>query len=170
MKLPQPAPHLSPTRRRGISPMGVATLVAVFAVVIVITLSSLRGIAMQENEDHVQRLLRALGKSAASEVHAAPPADLRALTEADTGLERELNDSRWSGERLFRHGYLVHMIHQGADGPVLVAWPADHGNTGNRAFMWTPTEGLRDLRSPDQPYSGLVNAPTPAELPLPAAD
>ena len=138
--------------------MGVATLLAVFAVVIVITISSLRGIAIQENESHVQALLEALGKSWSSEVHAAPPESLKQLAESDASLERELNDSRWSGENLFRHGYLVKLV-ETSEGPTFVAWPSSHPNTGTRSFTWSPETGLQELETPKGPFSGLEHAP-----------
>ena len=139
--------------------MGMTTILAVFAVVIVITISSLRGIAIQENESHVQTLLRALGSSWSSEVHAAPPQTLRELTETDGSLTKELNDSRWTGERLFRHGYLVQMVMQPSGLPTFVAWPSKHGRTGTRSFVWQPDGGLQAAEHQGQPWSGLENPP-----------
>jgi hypothetical protein len=147
--------------------MGLATLTAVFAVVIVITLSSLRGLAMRENESHVQALLEALGSSLTSEVLAAPPANLRALTEADKSLTSELSDTRWSGDLLFRHGYFVELLAPaGADTPrpTLVAWPSQHGRTGNRAFIWRPEDGLAVRTNAKRPWSGLEHPPSALQL------
>ena len=129
--------------------MGVATLVAIVAVAIVITLSSLRGLAMRENESHVQTLLRALGESLNREVLAAESAgipiakSLQTLTETDQSLQSEMNDTRWSGELLFRHGYYV-KLRQGPTGtePFLEAWPSREGRTGKRRFTWQATTGL----------------------------
>lgn len=123
--------------------MGIATLVAIVAVAIVITLSSLRGLAMRENENHVQALMRALGESLNREVAAAPKS-LQALTESDTSLKSEMSDTRWNGDLLFRHGYFIEM-RPGKDGtkPELVAWPSREGHTGKRKFAWQSARGLR---------------------------
>lgn len=142
--------------------MGLATLVGVIAVVVVITLSSLRGLAMRENETHVQALLKALGSSLTHEVQAAPPKDLRSLTEGDEALSAELSDTRWSGDLLFRHGYFVELLtpleEEGAE-PVLVAWPSQRGRTGKRAFIWRPKSGLTVRANVREHWSGLEHQP-----------
>jgi len=157
----------SPQRQLlGISSMGIATLVAVFAVVIVITLSSVRGLAMRENESHVQILLEAIGSSLTSEVHAAVPLDLRSLTESDESLASELEDTRWTGDLLFRHGYFVELIDPStteAAQPTLVAWPSRHGRTGNRAFIWRADRGLEVRPNAARPWSGLEHQPSGVE-------
>lgn len=140
--------------------MSTATVLAVFAVVIVVTMSSLRTIAIDENESHARHLLEALGTSATSEVHAAPPVDLKQLTDGDVSLERELNDSHWTGELLFRHGYLVEMVSGGPDGPIFFAWPSHYGRTGTEAFAWNAKHGLQRLEMPPVPFSGLDRRPS----------
>jgi len=163
-----PSPQPSPERQLlGISTMGLATLTAVIAVVVVITLSSLRGLAMRENESHVQTLLSALGSSLTSEVMAAPPTNLRALTESDNSLAGELSDTRWSGDLLFRHGYFVELmapLEAESTEPMLVAWPSQHGRTGKRAFIWRPESGLTVRANTETPWSGLENQPSAAVL------
>ena len=143
--------------------MGLATLTGLFAVVVVITLSSLRGLAMRENETHVQALLEALGSSLNREVLAAPPTNLRELTEKDDSLAAELSDTRWSGDLLFRHGYFVELLaptEADATSPTLVAWPSQHGRTGNRAFIWRPEGGLVIRANARSPWSGLEHPPS----------
>jgi len=143
--------------------MGVATLTAVLAVVIAITLSSIRGLAMRENESHVKSLLEALGSSLTSEVHAAPPTNLRSLAEGDENLTRILLDTRWSGELLFRHGYFVELVAE--DEATLVAWPSQYGRTGNRAFLWSPTTGLTIRANATDSWSGMEHQPDVTKLP-----
>ncbi len=151
----------------GISTMGIATLTAVIAVVVVITLSSIRGLAMRENESHVKALLEALGSSLTSEVYAAPPRDLRDLTQRDASLSQELADTRWTGELFFRHGYFVELVREGVDGStgLLVAWPSQYGRTGNRAFLWSPEEGLVVRANSEDPWSGMESPPEVTKVP-----
>ena len=151
----------------GVSTMGWATILAVVSVVFVLTFANLRGMALRENENHVQALLRALGERLSPEVLAAPPEDLRDWTDAQDGLAPELTDAQWvneDGNLLLRHGYLVEW-RPTARGPVLVAWPTEHGLSGNRAFAWHPTRGLVELASEAEPWSGIGRRPA-ADLDL----
>ncbi len=141
--------------------MGWATILAVVSVVFVVTFSNLRGMALRENENHAQALLRAIGERLSPEVMAAPPSDLRDWTEDQDGLAPDLTDARWvndEGDLLLRHGYLVEW-RPGIGGPVLVAWPADHGLSGNRAFAWLPGRGLVELAEGPLPWSGMERRP-----------
>lgn len=120
------------------------TLVAIAAVVVVISLPRLREFALRENESDARALLARLG--AKLEIHAAErPASVAALVSAadaaDTddrgGLSRWLGDAEYlaEGRLLRRHGYLFDV----AEGPdrrfVVRAWPWRAGRTGTLAFV-----------------------------------
>jgi len=154
----------------GVSTMGWATILAVVAVVFVVTFANLRGMALRENESHVQALLRAIGDRMSPEVLAAPPSDLRDWTDGQDGLAPDLTDVRWVGDEgdlLLRHGYLVEW-RPATGGPMLVAWPTEHGLSGNRAFAWSPVRGLVELATPSSPWSGLERRPGAAQDLTPA--
>lgn len=140
--------------------MGWATIIAVISVVFVVTFSNLRGMALRENESHAEALLRALGEVLSSEVLAAEAApSLREWTDERTELRGELTDARWlEGDVLLRHGYLVEWRF-GSAGPVLVAWPTERGLSGNRAFTWSPDDGLEVRANEDEAWSGLDQRP-----------
>lgn len=173
MPLPtrQPNPSISPSlpsveRRSGLSTIGMATLVAVVAVVIVITLSSLRGMAVSENESHAKSLLGAIADSLKSEVFAAPPNSLEEVTQADESLQSELTDGEFlteDGRLYLRHGYLFEWRAQAAvesgEHMVLVAWPFDSGQTGNASFGLSQSGQVQSLPSPEGGWSGLDNPP-----------
>ena len=153
-------------RLSGLSTMGMATLIAVVAVVIVITLSSLRGMAVSENESHAKSLLAAIADSLSSEVFAAPPHSLEEVTKADDSLKSELTDGEFlteDGRLYLRHGYLFEWRAQeaGASGEdmVLVAWPFDSGQTGNAAFGLSKNGKVQSIPSPNGGWSGLDNRP-----------
>ena len=146
--------------------MGMATLLAVVAVVIVITLSSLRGMAVAENESHAKSLLHAIASSLQSEVFAAPPHSLEEVTQADDSLQAELTDGEFlteDGRLYLRHGYLFEWRAQEATATgqdlVLVAWPFDSGQTGNAAFGLQKDGKVLATSIQEGGWRGLENRP-----------
>jgi hypothetical protein len=147
--------------------MGLATLVAVVAVVIVITLSSLRGMAMAENETHARGLLGAIADSLNSEVFAAPPSSLEEVTMADESLKSNLTDGEFltdDGHLYLRHGYLFEWrtpeAEASTDSLILVAWPFDQGQTGKAAFGLSLDGKLVANPNAKGDWSGLDHRPS----------
>jgi hypothetical protein len=157
--------HSTPQRNiAGLSMMGIATLLAVTSVIVVITLSSLRGMAITENESHAQSLLSAIAGSLNSQVFAAPPSSLEEVTQSDSSLESNLTDGEFlskDGCLFVRHGYLFEWREENAGGSILlVAWPFDLGQTGRKAFALTREGKL--VTHPNQAlgWSGLDRRPS----------
>ncbi len=144
--------------------MGIATLTAVFSVIVVITLSSLRGMAISENESHAKNLLSAIANSLNSEVFAATPRSLEEVTQTDDSLKSNLTDGEFLTEdgRLFlRHGYLFEWRDAAAGGAfVLVAWPFDLGQTGQTAYALTREGKLVANLNQDGSWGGLDHRPS----------
>lgn len=154
----------------GVSTMGWATILAVVAVVFVVTFSNLRGMALRENESHAEALLRAFGELLTPEVLADAPRDLQAWSAAQQGFDHELTDAHWVGDDgalLLRHGYLFEW-RPSATGPLLVAWPTEHGLSGRRAFLWSPDGGVVTLPNEARAWSGMERRPGPDLTPEPA--
>ncbi len=110
-------------------------LAAVAAVVVLVSLPLLRGLALRENERDAMHTLGLFGR----EVFAAAPAaqqPLGALLQADETLLRRLPDTHLvdGGRRLLRHGYLFELTASLTGEPTLLAWPYSHGETGLGAF------------------------------------
>jgi hypothetical protein len=161
-----PLPSIGSGHRSGLSTMGMITLIAVVAVVIVITLSSLRGMAVSENESHAKSLLSAIADSLHSEVFAAPPHSLEEVTKADESLHSELTDGEFlteDGRLYLRHGYLFEWRVQEANATgedvLMVAWPFDAGQTGNATFGLQKDGEVVVTPSSAGGWSGLENRP-----------
>ena len=130
-----------PARRAGaarISAAGVASLAAILAVLVFVSLPRLRSLAQQENEADAHGTLElfrgALPVLAAERPTTALPPSIEELAESDT-IAHGLSDGEFldHGRVLRRHGYLFRVV----DGGVL-AWPWKHAATGRSAFLLTP--------------------------------
>lgn len=152
-------PRLSPSWGRYL------TLVAIAAVVVVISLPRLREFALRENESDARALLSRL--AATLEVHAAEtPRAVEELVRADGGLAQWTTDGEYleDGRLLRRHGYLFDVTF-GADHRWAVrAWPWRAGRTGTRAFVDVAGAALVVHPNDGARYSGLRGAPNVGEL------
>ncbi|MCC6408463.1 MAG: hypothetical protein IT453_14970 [Planctomycetes bacterium] len=141
------------------------TLVAISAVVVMISLPRLREFALRENENDARVLLGRLASTL--EVHAAErPAHVADLVAAGDGLAQWMTDAEYleDGKLLRRHGYLFDVV-QGPDERLAVrAWPWHAGRTGSRVFV--DLVGAAPLVHPNDAarWSGLAGAPELATL------
>lgn len=134
-------------------------LCAVVAVLVLVTLPRLRAFALEENEGDARALLGMIGASGV--VLAAEPgtpiAELpmrgRSLA-TETGRARNLR----GGAQLRLHGYLFDLV-SSSEGPVLRAWPFEHGRTGHGAFVLTADGALLANVNASGRWSGEVGAP-----------
>ncbi len=136
------------------------TLAAIGLVVVIVTLPVLRGFALRANELDALRTVRALAAQPAVPASVAAPGDLAALAANDRALQRRLEDLEILPDgRLRRHGYLFDVVHAGAGGSMLRAWPWEHGQTGRGAFVWTAQTGLLGHANGEGLFSGPDQAP-----------
>lgn len=122
-----------------------AVLAAVGLVVLLVSLPRLRAFALRENETDARTLIARLGELCASDLATRDPSarEVGSLTSLSDVFARapqlaaRLEDAEWleDGAVLRRHGYLFEFARH-ESGPVLFAWPWEHGRTGSRAFRW----------------------------------
>jgi hypothetical protein len=140
----RPAP---PARRAGvarISAAGVASLAAILAVLVFVSIPRLRSLAQQENEADAHGTLElfrgALPVLAAERPLAARPLSIAELADSET-IAHGLSDGEFldQGRILRRHGYLFRVVDV-APLPQrgVLAWPWKHAATGRSAFLLTP--------------------------------
>ena len=156
-------------RRTGLSASGAVTLVAVVAVLFVISLPRLRSFARSENERdafHTATLI-------AQELETGPEApELPLLEEVIADLLRRLPDSELleAGHVLRRHGYVfqlrrlapppppegVVLAAEASTEPLLAvhAWPWRHGHTGFLTFVALADGRIFRHPNPDGRWSG----------------
>jgi hypothetical protein len=156
----------------GLSPSGALSLLAVVAVLIVVSVPRLRGIALQENEVDARATAQLLAGALRGEAPGAAPS-LRELLQRDE-LSGALSDAELlaSGRILRRHGYLFELTRlplglslaaspllflrpePAALGPMpaVRAWPWKRGSTGAASFLVT-SAGATLVRS-DLPWEG----------------
>jgi len=153
--------------RVGLSPAGTASLAAVIAVLVFVSLARLRPQMTHENEVDAQQTVRLLADelapwTARSENHGLVPG-LEELT-SDAAVRQALADGRFENEGriLKRHGYLFDVVElpplpappppraatgvvQAAEPPSATpapvlgirAWPWKHGSSGRAVFVAT---------------------------------
>ncbi len=156
-------------RRTGLSTGGMVTLVAVIAVLFVISLPRLRSFARSENERDALDTAALLARELARE---PPPGTLPRVEDVAGPLLRRLPDSEFldEGRALRRHGYVFTLRRveppPPADGVVLAAeslpspplaihaWPWRHGHTGAAAFVALPDGRVYLHANPDGRWSG----------------
>jgi hypothetical protein len=149
-------------RAAWISPSGAASLLAIAAVLVVISLPRLRGLALQENEADAAATAQLLAR--ALQRHESRATAVPALRELLRQPELcKLSDAELlvEGRVLRRHGYLFEVTRlspvltapavpaalltgeSAALGGLLAirAWPWDHGTTGARTFLATEKGG-----------------------------
>lgn len=142
------------------------TLVAVAALVVLVTLPRLRSIALRENELDAIRTLQLLAGELsdlrAPEALAAEraPRSVAGLLAGNPALARRLPDvDVLDGGRLRRHGYLFELVTDRDGRPGLRAWPCAHGATGLGAFLFAPGEGLLGNPNEAARFSGPERPP-----------
>ncbi|MBI5431939.1 MAG: hypothetical protein HZA52_03805 [Planctomycetes bacterium] len=141
------------------------TLVAIAAVVVVISLPRLREFALRENENDARVLLGRLASTL--EVHAAErPAQVADLVAAGDGLAQWMTDAEYldDGRLLRRHGYLFDVVRGPGECLAVRAWPWRAGRTGSRVFV--DFVGAAPLVHPNAGarWSGPTGAPELATL------
>jgi len=137
----------------------VVLLLAVGAVVLLVSLPRLREFALRENESDAQSLLQRLGEAWSQDAYAAE--SVRGLLEATPSMEQRLEDVELlqEGRLLRRHGYLFELRRTDA-GVCAEAWPWEHGRTGLAAYRWTP-EGLAATPNSEGGWSGVDRSAAP---------
>lgn len=159
----------------GLTPSGTLSLLAVVAVLIVVSVPRLRGLALQENLADAR---------ATAQVLARAWAERDPDSGASVGLEELLGSAPLDslsdaeilaeGRLLRRHGYLFELtrLFAPADAtwggpeaerglPAVRAWPWAHGRTGTKAYL-VLSDGTR-LEHPNDPprWQGLGGAGAP---------
>lgn len=162
----------------GLSPSGLASLAAVLAVLLVVSLPRLQGLARLENEGDACATAELLVRSLAELEGAAPGARFRALAE-QADLQRALADGEWleDGRLLRRHGYLFELCAPPAPlqaaglslalagaplshspGFAVRAWPWS-GETGRTAFVASACGTVLAHTNAELGWSGLERRP-----------
>lgn len=139
----------APARARR-DPLALASLVAIGVVVALVSLPSLRGLAIRQNESDAARVVRALAQAARE----TGLGDAVALLEETPSLRHRFGDLERAGVPghpglLRANGYLFDLA-PGPAGLAARAWPWELGRTGRAAFV-AQAEGAL-----------LVNAGSPA--------
>jgi hypothetical protein len=118
-------------------------LSAIAAVVLLVSLPLLRGMALKENEMDAILTLRLLENEVLA-AEGAGPVTLGEVVQKDDRLLRRLPDTclMEGGHLLFRHGYLFELIRTDGEAPRIRAWPYSYGETGLGAFCTTPDGDL----------------------------
>ena len=143
----------------------VLTLVAVGLVVLLVSLPCLRDFAVRENEREARALLPRLAGLAGQKLETAEPAraaldpvlDIGRLFAARPGLAAGLPDARAGddGRTLRHHGYVFAGLRPASGEEIaLVAWPWDHGRTGEQAYLFVPGRGLFEHPNAEGRWSG----------------
>lgn len=119
-------------------------LLALLAVLCVVTLTRLELFAVYENERDALRLLARLSSQLDQSNGWHGEAPLQSALGSLQDLPRGTQDAEWlEGGRLLRwHGYLFALSPSAAGTAQLCAWPWKHGQTGVAAYASAPGLGL----------------------------
>jgi hypothetical protein len=147
--------------QHGLSLGAAVSMVAVIAVLILVSLPRLQAFALEENEADAAALTRVLGRALADE-RPAPPS-LAGLVE-EAGLDPAHDDLEWleGGRLLRRHGYLFELPAHPA-GTALRAWPWTYGDTGRAAFVFRRAQGVLRHGNPSGAWTGPGRPPAGLE-------
>ena len=147
--------------QQGISLGAAASVVAVIAVLVVVSLPRLQAFALGENEADAAALTRVLGRELAEE--GSPSLSLASLVE-EAGLDPKHDDLEWldGGRLLRRHGYLFELTANKA-GAALCAWPWTYGDTGRAAFVFRRDRGMLRHGNPSGAWTGPARPPAGLE-------
>ncbi|HEX6882575.1 MAG TPA: hypothetical protein VF530_04285 [Planctomycetota bacterium] len=162
----------------GLTPSGTLSLLAVVAVLVVVSVPRLRGLALQENLADARATAQVLARALVERDASASVAldELLRSAPLDSLSDAELLAD---GRLLRRHGYLFELtrLFAPADAtwggseaerglPAVRAWPWAHGRTGTKAYL-VLSDGTR-LEHPNDPprWQGLSGAgAAPLEVP-----
>jgi hypothetical protein len=145
--------------RAGLSWTGALSVVAVVAVLVLVSLPRLHAFAVEENQTDASALTRHL--VSALEQAADPHTPLVELV-AGLGMAANTDDLEWleGGRILRRHGYLFELDRPRAGGaPTLRAWPWAYGETGRVAFLGRAGEPVRRHANAGGGWSGPTAPP-----------
>lgn len=150
--------------RRGWTPAGVSSLVAIVAVIVLVSLPRLHAFAVEENETDAAVLARRLAQALGDAPGDGQPASLAALVD-ELGMRDRTDDLEWlaDGRVLRRHGYLFELDPPHAAPRALRAWPWSYGATGRTAFLAHPSDGVRRHANDDGSWSGVARPPHGSE-------
>jgi hypothetical protein len=140
--------------RQGVSRTGAASVAAVVAVLILVSLPRLHAFALEENETDAASLTRQLIQALAG-VESEQPTLLELV--GALGMEARTDDLEWiaDGRILRRHGYLFELSGGASRASLsLRAWPWTYGETGRAAFQGTANGAVRRHPNPGGDWSG----------------
>jgi hypothetical protein len=145
--------------RRLPSAVSTLSLCSIGVVVLLVSLPSLRGLALRQNESDAVRVVRALGRASLATA-GARARSIGELFRANPELEHRFGDLEYlEGPRLLRaHGYLFDLS-RGPDGPTVRAWPWAWGRTGFAAFVHTAAGELLGHPNSEGTWNGCADAP-----------
>jgi hypothetical protein len=141
-----------------ISTAGIASLAAILAVLVFVSIPRLRGLAQLENETDAKQtleLFRAALPVLAAEAGATAPA-IQTLARGEP-IAHALCDGEFleEGRTLRRHGYLFRLVEvPGTRGHAILAWPWKHAATGRSAFLFTSTGQILEHANTPPRWSG----------------
>jgi hypothetical protein len=137
------------------------TLVAVLALVVVVTIPHLRSMAIRANERDARVMLTWLGEELAKLAPAEMPADLPALLKRVPRAARRIPDARVLPSGLVaHHGYYLRLMLPPHGQPELCAWPCQLDRTGRAAYAWT-SGSLYENPNATPGWSGEAQPPPP---------
>ncbi len=157
------------TRLGGLRFGSALALVAVVAVVVLISMPRLRDWALRENERDAVRFARHLAglvevaeRKSGLELHAlarpamasASPLAIADLIAGDPAAESALTDADFIGRVLKRRGYLFDLVDHTTEGCIVRAWPWEQGQTGLGAFVAVPGGPVYGYPNEDRRCSG----------------
>jgi len=132
-------------------------LVAIGAVVLVVSFPRLRDWTVRSNEFDARATLALLASElfGASEVHAAQPSSLGERFLEHEELRHRLTDARVlaDGERLAYHGYVFDLA-QAESGPRILAWPRAGGASGVQVYALDLSGKLYEHNAPERFRAG----------------
>lgn len=164
-------PHCAPRPRSigGVSFSGALSLLAVAAVLVVVSLPRLRGLALAENEVDASATaqLLAVALRADEAANGAPPSWRELLARPELASVLSDGELVGAGTLLRHHGYLFELTRLAtgrSDAPgartelAVRAWPWAHGATGEATFLAT-AGGTRLVHANESPcWQGLAAA------------
>ncbi|MCC7013747.1 MAG: hypothetical protein IT454_14395 [Planctomycetes bacterium] len=137
-----------------------AVLLAVGAVVLLVSLLRLRDFALRENESDARSLVERLGRMLERDVQAAERGSIAELLQTDSTFVKQLDDVEFlaDGTLLRRHGYLFEVSPR-SNSTWVRAWPWRYRETGLGAFAWNPERRLVGHANEQGEWSGLDERP-----------
>lgn len=152
-------------RAAGLPLLDKLTLFAIGVVVLLVSITRVRSLALRENELDAMRLLRTLAAQPAPPGADAHRDTLAASVARDVAFHRRIDDLELLPDgRLRRHGYLFDRASLAPGEPMLRAWPWKHGESGLGAFVWTPQRGCLGFANEEGGFSGPERPPQATDV------